>query len=363
MITEPTERILDGIIRAEMFPDSVFDKDMSNMYQYDSEFVPEPSNIVSRKLPMYAAFNGPPMMHDMEPPMHIEEYPPVMDNTPRGFMDEGPNFMPGLIDMHGENCDHHHNFLSLENSPMPNSYSDFLRFQMTDPLFINEVAEPPMQMRNDIFSSPVPQIFSASSAGPLSTFFKNLLTNPNTESDTVKSQVLTTFSFGTPEIINVANEGIIADVPVEITDSQSGNLEGEIDVIVAEKVEPDAPEEEEEEAPMDEIERNFIKTILPDNTFVTTEVDSDKTDNEETVEDNESSEESDIPVEEVEVNIVKTILPDDSYLVSEAGGENEQFQDDVISMIQNTETSASENKPKAQRQIFISRYLETPDSQ
>ncbi|KAF2353853.1 hypothetical protein FHG87_015390 [Trinorchestia longiramus] len=229
MITEPTERILDGIIRAEMFPDSLFEDDME--MQYDDEYVPEPSNIVSRKLPMYTSFRGPPMVADLEPSMNIDEYPSMMRNSRRDFMDDTPQFFPDYFDMHGENCNHHHHFQ---------------------------------------------------------------------------------------------------------TDQRE--------------------EEREEEAPVKEIERNFIKTILPDNTFVTTEVSSEKKVTEEDEETSESKD-GDVPMEEVEVNIVKTILPDDSYLVSEAGGENEKFQDEVISMIQNSDVTATEGSKGS---VFISRYLETP---
>lgn len=342
------ENILDNMLQPEMFPDALFDEEAANAaYQYDHNFVPAPSNIVSRKLPLYAPLSLPPMMGGDfgAPSMHLDDFRPSMGSDPTNFMNDGPQFIPDYFDMNEDYCEHHEMFHDM-NTPMNQEYSDYPNMQFMDPIFINEAPRP--NGPNNGGQGPIAAaLFTPNPAGPLTSFFKKFVSEPKKE-DKLMAQLMTTVTYGNPELVE---EGGTIESQLKANEEDEKNNE-EIDIIVAEEFTQDTPDE----TTVEEVERNFVKTILPDNTFVTEEVSNEETDKTANTDDIED-ENSDIPVEEVEVNIVKTILPDDSYLVSEAGGENEKIQDEVITMIQNAEGTPQDG---SEGNIFISRYLDTP---
>lgn len=340
------ENILDDMLRTEMFPDTLFDEESANAaYQYDNKFVPAPSNIVSRKLPLYAPLSLPPMMGgDFDSPsMHLDDFRPAMASDSTDYMDDGPQFIPDYFNMNDEYCDHHGMFHDM-SVPMNQENSDYPSVHFMDPIFINEMSRP--NVPNKGGPRPIAAaIFTPNTAGPLTSFFKKFASEPNKE-DKLMSQLMTTITYGNPELVE---EGTTIESQIKQKQEEDDKNNQEIDIIVAEEITQDTPAQ----TAVEEVERNFVKTILPDNTFVTEEVSSNEGKNDKT-----KADDTETSVEEVEVNIVKTILPDESYLVSEAGGENEKIQDEVISMIQNSKGTAQDS---SKGNVFVSRYLETPE--
>ena len=339
MIPE-TESIFDGIMRAELFPDSIFDSESNSLFDYDDDYVPAPSNIVSRKLPPYFEPEMNPDAYEA-PPMHLDEYhPPMHNNEPRNFMDTLPPFN-NIYDAHDENCEHHEMFHNI------NAFPEVQTFRLATPMFLNNDNSHEGSSEAAIVNQ-LP-LFTSVHPGPLTTFFKKITSGPeSTDTKMNAAEVTTTVTYGQPEIFQ---EQVVDKTPVIIAsdasaDANEGSTAEEIDIIITEV---------DSEAEADEIERNIIRSTLQENAAnVAVVEEQNEADNEIT---NDYSEGNDVPVEEVEVNIVKTILPDDSYLVSEAGGEDEKIQDEVISMIQNSESPTDPSKGS----VFISRYLQTPN--
>lgn len=316
------EHMFDEIMRTESFPNSLFDEEANSVFDYEDDFVPQPSNIVSRKMPRFA-----PNMMAPGRSVHFDDF----DSNAQNFIDDEPRYVPEYYDMHDGDCEHHGIFPAY-NPQMNDDYPNFPDVPYFNPIYMNDLPHGPIE-------GPQFPIFSPGPVGPLTTFFKKIVSEP-INNDKVHSQVLTTITFGEPEIIENEKKAVAQ----QLEKFNSKQRQDGFTIIMTEEL----PLTNEEDTTV-EVERNFIKTILPDNTSVTSEIEGQES--------NENYQEEDIE-DEVEVNIVKTVLPDNSYLISEAGGDDEKMQDEVITMIQNADNTKAEDGSKGS--MFISRYLQTP---
>lgn len=335
-----SENMLDDVMRSETFPDSLFDDTDDSIFNFDEDFVPQPSNIVSRKLPSYGLHSGPSMHIQNEPSMHLDYFNPTQLNPHRGIVGKNSDF----YDMHDENCEHHNIFQGF-NSPIVTDFQEYPSIQFFDPIFLNEM------IGNEPMNGPAFPTMSQDSIAPLTSFFKKFTSEPSNEIIN-KPQIQATLTFEEPEIVQEEKKIIAEQIEKMDHNKSSGN---DVTIIITEELTPHS-RNENESAEIEEAARNFIKALLPVNTHVVTEANSLESD--ENTEESNTTKDIDDVVQEVEVNIVKTVLPDDSFLISEAGGEDEKIQDQVISMIQKGETGPLEGN---NGNLFISRYLQTPN--
>jgi len=318
------DNMINEIVDTAMFPDKMFDQDSDSFFDYhDDDFVPEASSVVSRKMPAYAPF---------EPSMHLdraaaEDRMDYWDDEAAGFYNK-----QDYDDSHSRVYSH----IVSDDVPVPAYHAG----QFFEPLVINA---PAPVVREDY--SPVAQ--EQQDVSPLTQFFERMA-GQSSKTDKAESQYQTTVTFGEPELVE-EDTAMISDQIKAFNEENSADQDEE-------SLELSSEETSDETLPEVEIERNFVKTILPDNTSVTQEVKfktSLPTKQEEELRQTETSEDVKLmsvgkkgETQEVEVNIVKTVLPDDSYLIGQAGGADERLQDDLISMIQQAESSpASADMP------------------
>ena len=265
--------ILDRILDDEIAHNEIVGEEPFFYNHFDEPYQPQPSNIISRKLP---AYEEPQFQIHPEFNHPMEMYPngPMDDSTPRGFAAFIPNFI-----MDHEHCEHDHMLRNAPHHPMddfdyPDQFVSVPDFRRA-PTFNTHFRPPAMELP---------------SVAPLMTFFESIGRNPDDENK-FDTEVMTSITYGEPELVN-----------------ESTGLSGE----QVEKVDDNTGDDEANSGDVVQINRSFIKTILPDNTSVTEEVQIAEQQSENSDEDSNKE-----PVEEIEVNIVKTILPDNTYTVSE----------------------------------------------
>jgi len=232
----------------------------------DDDFVPEPSNIVSRKLPVY----GPPLqtIEEYEPSMHLDNF----NNPERRYW--------------GEGRDIRNSYDPLDDMYSDMTFNEIVPFTSTTVLDSVNMLDRPAKISSPLITNP--KSFKGTTS--FEKLLKKILSKPFGRSKAISpSQYITTISFGEPEIIDEAT-GVISDQMKKMNDEI-----GEPKTEVSGSVDPKRPDGSSVE------------------------------------------EKNDQSVEEVEVNIVKTVLPDDSFLIGKAGTQDEVIQNEVISMIQNSD--------------------------
>jgi len=321
MQMDTAESVLNEIGDTPISPEAYFNQESEPLYSYDGDYEPEPSNIVSRKLPAYGPLTNP--------------YNPNYLNQPAtGFSIIKPlemwdsdrvNFIPGEL-RHDSMHDNDYDYTDYGHDMHDNLVSPSTVVPFRDQILLNAELSKPH------FSLGAPNIQSPMSIeqmpGQVTAFIDKFF--PETKKvKEGQTQYITAITFSDPELLE--SEAKIISKQLESMDESEAE-HTEIEAAVSS--EEDLSLENSDELSGVEIERNFIQTIYPDNTTRTEEIGSPK------LIENPSSAENDIDdnVEEVEVNVVKTVLPDNSYLIGQAGGEDERIQDKVISMIQNHDT-------------------------
>lgn len=274
----PTASILDRIMADEIFPQEPLGDEPFYYNDFEHSYEPQASNIISRKLP---AFHEPeyPTVHDFD---YESEYDPFQGNRIgepiRNEIPFAPNFYSDHV--HHENCEHEQMLQRIQ--PPVHEFNDY-----SDNYPINEDF-----MRAPSFTTHFkPPTVTLHRVSPLLTLFGSIAAGQGPINTQFDDNVTPSFGYAEQELLNT----------VLNAEAQNGN-KGPISAVIIEEIEDKTPVDED----VVEINRNFIKTILPDNTSITEEIDSDNSD---------QLDES--PMDEIEINVVETILPDNSVTVTE----------------------------------------------
>jgi len=327
MIPSNGNSFLNRIMDTPISPEEYFGQEDDVSFDFDEDFESEPSNSVSRKMSAYAPFAEPPSLNMFtSPSMHMDNMP-----SPHQWDDERvgiPDYRYNDLDqLDYDYPDYHRDQIVSDYPTVPTSLSLPTSIPTRMPLFDQLLQNAP-RMSKPYFSS-IPQVQTPIAIEEMPSsltalFAKILSKSANTQRPS--SEYITTITFGEPELMK-SETAAIANQILELDTPQKSNKLAKSD----ESLESNSQEISDQTPTSVEIERNFVKTIYPDNSTATEEVGSPQL----VLDSSSSSEKSSEDVDQVEVNVVKTILPDNSYMIGQAGGKDEHYQNEVISMIQN----------------------------